>query len=149
GVKDGDDLHACLFCSVIDAIGKPRHNRFANVCENERVLPRVRRDSIEDFLDSREKRNSKAGPLLFVVVECLVEFGLGFVAQNDGQSHRRALASARAFTNSQAVTTFGRATLSACLRSSSSRCDCVGVEDSSSSATLSLSACARAIRSST
>ena len=87
--------------------------RLADVCEDDGVQLRVCPNPVEHPLDPAANSIPQARPLALVEIEGFVELGLGLVAQDDRQAHRRALANARSLTSSHDVTASGRAMLSA------------------------------------
>jgi hypothetical protein len=121
-VKHSNDFDSIRVRPVEDAVRETADDCFSNVRERALINERRCRDSIEYLLDFGCEFDAEPGTLGFVLIKCLVKFELSFVAQDEAQAHRRALASARALMTSHGVTASGRAMLSAKRRSNSERC---------------------------
>src|SRR5438034_1364587 len=90
--------------AVEDAIRKPPSRAFANVREDGRVEFRALCNSVERSLHLGRKLWPESGALPVIEIEGFVKLRLRFGAEDNGQAHFRALASARALIISHGLT---------------------------------------------
>ena len=104
GVEDSQDFHPIGMGAIEHDIAEPCHDRLANITKHDPMQKRIGPDAVEDSLHSRHEIGAKPGLLRLVIIKDFVKFGLSLVAEDDGKTHCRALARARALISSQGVT---------------------------------------------
>src|SRR5262249_33469763 len=87
--------------AVQHGVREAAHGGAADILEDFGVQSWAVGNAVEYLLHARNEVHAKADALLFVPIERLVELGSRFNLQDDGQTHRRALARASALTCSQ------------------------------------------------